>query len=368
MRNFFISKSLFSFGYTSSSLFLPVYLYQLHFDTRAIFIFFCILRLFEMMSSFPVIYLCSKFGTRYVIGGGIMLYSSLFTLLHVGLNLQEYNYQYFCLAVLAGVSSGMYYNAYHLFMTHQDACSKQIAKVSNIGSVMAIASPFIGGALTYYFGFDIMYYIMTTVMLSAFIPLYLSSNVNTEEQDEMPTVKQLLEHVRNNKKESSALFFAFGFDCHAFSDIWPLFIIVMGFSEILGLGMLYTLIPCLALFVTHYVGHSSFQHQKRNAKLGIIGLSLTNLAPIFATTPLLIPITILRMVNEKLVYLPIDALSYQRANSHNRLLGIMYRETTINGGGALLFAIASVTNSFSCVFIITAFAVLTHQMYFSTNK
>ncbi|EEA00829.1 hypothetical protein BH160DRAFT_3910 [Burkholderia sp. H160] len=147
--------------------------------------------------------------------------------------------------------------------------------------------------------------------------------------------------------------------------VWPFYLFAMSIMSVTRLGLTYSVIFAAMLLITHGIGRAVDRSPTTVLRVGALWMAAMNVARAMgAVSPgNAAAITLMTASGNTSATLPFDAICYQRAHECGAAEYILFRETWINLGAAVIFAIGALANSFSVLFWIGAGASLGYLLF-----
>lgn len=361
MKNFYLSKALFSFGNSAITLFLPLFLFQRGVFLWEIFLFYALESLTHALLVIPVGKLVQRFGIINVFAIGIILNIILFISIRL-IDIQN-NTVLLSLGLFSGLGNVFYWTGYHFYLVQHQSKGTELSNIKIISSIGNIVAPLLSGVIITYCGFSTMFLIFSIVMMLSVFPLRCEK---FKIIDQMPNGKEILKefHWRD------ALTFGLGFnDIQLECLVWPMYLGTIGTLSLLTIGTTYTVISIVMIVITFIIGKMIDRSEDKILIFSVIGMTIIGLIRCVGIiyTPLLIGITFLSEVFSTGENSTIDHLSYKRARESNVFAYIMFREIAINVGITLFFLIGALTQSYIVLFIIAIAGSLSYLFFLRRN-
>lgn len=249
LKLFYIHELLFQFADTMLILVLPIFIYQLFDSISAVFIFDFVWNLLFGILIIPVFRLGMKLGKpKYFMALGMLFYiMSLLFFIKTSKATPDY-------IIPATLFFTLYVSFYWLtkhwfFSVNSDyqQMGKQVGSIGIIKILVSFLAPIIGGALSFFFSFNITFFMGTLVGLASIVPILLFKAPPIEEKFSIKNIKSIL--AKPEIKAVRAAHFWEAISAKLVRDCWILaFAIFIG--SIFDLGLLFgitTLITALLI-------------------------------------------------------------------------------------------------------------------------
>lgn len=354
------------------SIFIPIYLYSLHYSLLQIILFCSLGNTFSFLAAWPVVKIIGKLGAKH----SILISTPLLILYYLGLHvLPNHHYLFFILPIIIGVRSDFYnYSFGWNFVTHAD--KKKMGSKISIREILvllaSVASPLIAGIIITQFGYKILFITGSILLILSVIPLFFYRDIYQKVDF---NIKDINDKIFNKTQRGLNLsFVGYAIESHIGRIIWPLFlIIILGSAN--KVGYIVTLSTLLAIIIIAITGKLT-DHLKSKRLLsfgsafyflGWFGSAFTDssLAVLFADS--------YRRLTWNFLSIPWEANFYLTASIKKYLLAEMARDLVFNGSRIiflpLLLLIFTVNfYPFTISFLIASLFVLLYPFAASNDK
>ena len=370
MNELYLSYGILNFALGLISIFIPIYLYKLDYSIPAILFFFFLNSISFVIFSYWGARIVARLGVKHT----MLLTIPIFIIFFIGLKyIQEFPWLFFILPFLRSFKMILYNYSFHLnFIQHSDRKrrGREVSIFQGLEVVAGILSPFVGGAIIKYSGFDTLFFVGSVILFLSMIPLFITKDTYEKITFEK---KNLVRDVF--KKEN--LNFVYSFSGYAIESwigmiIWPIFLFVMLF-DVKSIGAI-TSITALATFAMFYfIGKATDKKDKRELlRLGVLLYFFGWIGRIFVTgfTSMFF-IDTYKNLTQRVVAVPWTAYSYDLAAKKDYFKFIVQREIVFNLSRSLVLPILMLiffltpAYAFSISFAIAAFFSL---FYVALNK
>lgn len=215
------------------SVFIPIYLFNLGFPIWQIVLFYF------LRSAYYLIFGSSLLPLMRVISDKMLMFLSIppLVLFFLGLEyISGLSWLFFALPALAALNMLWMFIPYHLDFTlasDDDHIGSQVGARFVINAVVKFSTPFLGGLVIGFLGYNYLYVIASVILILSVIPLLtfpkrnVSSSLNVKKVWKKIKEKNLLSYNISS--------FAYGSEKMARNIIWPIFLfIIVGGVEQLG--------------------------------------------------------------------------------------------------------------------------------------
>ena len=278
----------------------------------------------------------------------------------------KYPMLFIAAAVLWGLHTGLFWWGYHGYFIksgERGHFGESIGEVGFLETLAVIIAPLAGGIIATIAGFGSLFILAALFML---ISLTLLGKDNDKRQKRDVSFLEVFEAIKKHKSVSLS-YIGNGGESIIYLIIWPLFL-YFTFGEVLTLGEIVTAASLLAALFS--VGFGRWADKQGERKLVGIGTPLVFISWIlrFLSRNILGFIVSDGLWNfgERMVALPLNALTYKKAFEGGSAKAILFRETTMIIGCfialtliiAWIFSGGSLTASFILAAVFGAFPVL----------
>lgn len=316
------------------SIFIPIYLYSLHYSLLQIILFCSLGNIFSVMVSWPSIKIIGRIGAKHS-----MLFSTPFLIAYyIGLHaLPSHPYLFFILPLIIAIRSSFYnYSFGWNFVTHTD--KKKIgSKISILEMFVlfaSILSPLVAGLIIAQFGYKILFGFGSILLLLSVAPLLYSKEIYQKVDFK---ISDVLATIFNKKQRGLNLsFVGYAIESNIGRIIWPLFLIIM-LSTVEKVGYVVALSTLLTVIIIAVTGKLADNlKSKKLLRLGTafyffgwLGSAFadSSLAALFADS--------YRRLAWRFVSIPWQATFYRQASIKKYLLAELARDLVFNGSRLL---------------------------------
>lgn len=233
INSLYFTIGLYSFARGLIGVFVPIYFWEIGFSISHILLFYLLLSLSIVVLPFMIMPLLR------IMSDKIMMFLSIpfLVLYFLGLGqIIDFPWLFYILPILAALNGILFNVGYHLDFsgsTNKDHVGTEVGKRYVISSLVQFSSPFLGGVLITFFGFQNTFIVATVILLFAILPLFffkhrhISDKLNSASVIGFLTDKSLLPFNISG--------IAIGIDKIVLITIWPIFIfLTIGSIEKLG--------------------------------------------------------------------------------------------------------------------------------------
>jgi len=335
LNELYLSISIKAFAVSLIGVFIPVYFYQQGYTFFSIFLFYALWSLTHLLFSMPSALISSKLGLKRSISLSIPFLILFFFFLYT---LKNFNWPLPLLSILIGLSTSLFWLSYHIdFAKFSDRKNrgKQIGFSKIIISVFSVLGPVAGGIILTFVGFEILFIIVSVLLIGSVIPLFFSKEVHE------PSSFSLRGFFKGQKIKDILSYIGCGIEGRMGVVVWPLFIFIFILSEkYISLGLVSSLTLGVALISTIFVGKFSDIYRRNILKIGSVFNAIIWIVKSFIITPVQVFITdAFYGFSRTTIDIPFDAINYDKAKEKERVKIILQREIYNHLGMILLFLV-----------------------------
>jgi len=315
-------------------VFVPIYLLDLGYSLPSVMIFYAILYGTHAVFTIPAGKIACRFGFKHSILFSLPLLVSFYVLLYA---LHHYQFPIYAIAVIYGINMALFWMGYH---SDFSKCSSRECRGKQVGTAQAAATafnvigPVTGGIILTFVGFDVLFIIVSVMLLASAIPLFLSKDIHE------PVKFSIRGVFRDNRIRDVPAYFGKGIEHATGIIIWPIFIFFFVLNSYTSLGFVFSLSIFFSLVFAFVVGKFSDINRRLVLRLGSLFNALVWVFRAFARTPLLVYIAdSLYGMSQTTIIVSFNALNYDKAKDgqNNIIRTIMFREMTIGASASILF-------------------------------
>lgn len=238
-------------------------------------------------------------------------------------------------SILFGINAGLFWWGYHGYFIKTGNIhhfGQSIGEAGFLGTVAAVLTPFLGALLISYLGFTALFISSGVIMIASF---FLLGKDHDKRQKTDIRFIDVLSLIRNHKSISLA-YIGSGGECMLSGVAWPLFLFLF-FGKIISLGMIISLASLIAAIFALFVGGwVDRQGEKRIVAMGTPLVSISwIIKAIGKSMSSFVLADSMWNFGEKMVILPLNALTYKKAIESGSARAILFRETTMLVGGVI---------------------------------
>ena len=287
---------------------IPVYLMNIGFSMREVFLVFVAEGLLWLLVLYPATVLASRFGANKIMVFSIVMLVGVMVSLAL---MPIYEWMVVTMVIFKSLSS-LYWLAFRLDFTAATGGKEAGQKIGFINALflacMGIA-PAIGGLVAEFYGIAWAYFIALSVILLACIPMVSTTEIKKWPRPKLPllNVKKILPDLIANGGST--------IDDSVGALVWPLLIFTI-VPTYAGLGMLSALVVVSAILISLWVGwRESKKGEKHYLKQGSLIMSLTNFFRLIAgSIAHIASVNLLAGVGQALYTTPLASRYYKNAS------------------------------------------------------
>ncbi len=348
LTEMYIAVALRKFAVAMFGIFVPVYLFfELNYPLPKIGIFFII----TFFVSALAFLLSSKVSEKIGFKKNILISSIILIFALAALYLLKVTPAWFYpSAILFGAAQAMFWFSVHADMSRSIKKKKGGAEVSWIFILISISSilgPLLAGFILDRSGFEILFVIVTAILILSSTPLFLSRDVKPRA---FVNFREIISSVKLSRGLS---YFSEGAMYAAATILWPLFAFLI-LNDYLELGFVFSAIsiitPFILVFAGNFVDHTKL---KKTLIVGalIFGVSLVLRAFVENLNGIII-VMALGAIAWSLMVVAMHKSIYVKARKRGNLSEIIAREAILSAGRIFILLILVFSSSFYWGFII----------------
>jgi len=333
------------------AIFVPIYLFTLGFLLQDIIIYYFIYFL-TLLIVYPFgSMLNSRIGIKKVMFVG-MLFLIIYYMLLGGVG-EGIPYHY--AALFYGISSGIYYAAFHIdFAKFADKSrgGSEYSRLKMIAIVAASLGPLIGAIFIFELSFSLLFLLVSIMLILSAFPLFLTKDVKIK-------MKKITFSgvMKADTKRKAAAYHGCGMIDFSLGILWPLFIYI-ALKDIVSLGIIITISSVILIFFLHRIGTYSDKKEKIVLKAGIITHSISWLSRLFFLTPAGIFINnFYSSLSYSAIEIPFYKMVYEKARKAKSITNyFIFREVHLWIGRMIILLFAFIVADLYWIFVFTFFA------------
>jgi len=346
LNELYSSMAIKSFALALVGVFVPIYLYKIGYGFSSIFFFYAILCLTHSFLSIPSAKISARFGLKHTILFSMPFLIFFFLLLY---SLEQFNWPIIFLGIIFGIYSSLFWTGYHVdFSKFSDKKNrgKQVGVSQIFIAVFSAIGPLVGGFIVAFFGFKVLFILSCFLLLFSVIPLFFSKEVHE------PITFSLRGLFKKQKAKNILSFIGFGIEQSIALVIWPLFIFLFILGEkYTSLGFVSFLSFFFSVISILVIGKFTDVSRRLVLRISSVFSAIIWVIKSFVITPIQVFIVgSLYGISRSSALISFEALSYDKANKHNILRFIAFREVTINLSKGVFFIAMMFIADFTSIF------------------
>lgn len=292
-----------------TTLFEPIFLYQLGYSLKDILWFYCLVYIGYAVFVFLGAKVISKIGYKHA----MLLSNFMYVLYWVLLYQVKYHPMLFMVApFIFALQKSLFWPAYHADIacnSGKDQQGREVSMLFSLVQVASIAGPLLGGLVSGYLGFHALFFISSVLMVASAYPLFRSSEIYTKHAFHFRTFWTILKERWTN---------FFGYWGYAedlmIMSLWPVYVF-LAVPALMDVGALVTVASLIAIVIMLYVGKVVDEKKKTHLMQGsAVFYGLTWIIRQFAIGfPAVFAFDALTRTGKALVSVPMMAITYRIA-------------------------------------------------------
>lgn len=240
----------------------------------------------------------------------------------------DYPILFLLTSILWGLHSGFFWWGYHGYFIktgEKDHFGRSIGEANFLETVAAVLTPLLGSVVTNYLGFSVLFVLVALFMV---ISLLLLGKSREKRQKHDIQFKGVIKLIKVHKSVALAYIGAAG-EAILYAVVWPIFLFLF-FGKLVSLGIVVSLSALLAaIFATVIGGWADKQGERKIVSIGSLLLSISWLARVFSRSfQAFVAADTFRNFGQRMVNVPLNALSYKKALEAESAKAILFFETT----------------------------------------
>ncbi len=353
LSHIYLFHSIATFGINMVNIFVAIFLLTLGYTLTQVLFFLIIRYSTLLLFTFISIYLSKFLGLKRVT---MLRLPFLLIFLILLYSMDIFRTPLCILAILDGLQSALHWIPMQILFiraTKNKSMGKQVGNLNFYSRLAGVVSPLIGGLITFFLGFKVLFGIASIIFILSYVPLFWAPDVKPVTSLHYKKIWKL---VKSNK---SFLFLTSVRSSGAMTErfIWPIFIYLALFST-LSVGIIGTVLGFGMAVVSRMVGHYTDKHNKLKVlKIGVLLLIVIWLVRgLFDLSPVaLYVITALAGISFIIMKIPFSAISFNigKRTSPEDLIAI--REIPFWIGRMIIFGLCMIfVTNLKILFLITA--------------
>lgn len=352
----YASVGIMDFAVSAIAIFEPIYLWTLGYSLQTIMLFY--------LAVYGIYFLIIPFGGKFVgaIGYEKTIFISTFFLIlfYLCLFLIPHHPVFFVLAIfIYAIQKMLYWPAYHGdFAEYSDEADRgrEAAGLATISMFVYVLGPFVGGFILKFFSFNVLFLVVSLLFLVSNLPLLVTKEkIKKTAFSYFATFKMII-----NRKyfRSFIAYLGFGEELIVMT-VWPIFIYWM-IEDFFSIGSLVALSTLITGIILLYIGKlTDKKDKKKMIKTGTIFYSFNWFMRLLAATGLhVFFIDAFSRIFKDVIFVPVMALTYDRANKSDLLKSVIFFEQSLAFGkflaALIVFILLFFFSGWTAAFLIAA--------------
>ncbi|MDP2907879.1 MAG: MFS transporter [Nanoarchaeota archaeon] len=358
LSEIYLTSAIRAFALALVGVFIPAYLINLGYPVITIFYFY----LYWAISFLALVPFVTKLYTKIGIKHSIFFSMPVFVIYFLMLySLETYSWNLALIALVGALANTLYWPAFHINFirsSDHDHRGEEMGTMDAFSYLVMILAPLIGGFVAAYFGFKILFGIVSLLLLAAPMPLFFSKEAYP------PVTFSFRGIFHKDHLKNFSVFFVEGLINYTETVIWAVFVFI-SLKSIVSLGILTTLLVFCTTFFTFFLGRLSDMFSKR--KLMRVGILSSSIIWFFKTmADSFLHFTILNSlfgVAFTFLSVPYMTLFYNKADKQRPAEFVVFREFALALGRVVIMLFVILSGSFVGSFVIAGFSSLIFALF-----
>lgn len=356
LSELYASVAIMDFAISAIAIFEPIYLWTLGYSLQSIMLFY--------LAVYGLYFLIIPLGGKFVGQAGyektIFISTFFLTLFYFCLFLIPYHPVFLVLAVfMYAIQKTLYWPAYHGdFAEFSDRTSRgrQAASMETITMFVYVLGPFVGGFILKFFSFNVLFLVVSLLFLASNLPLLITKEKVTKVAFSYFSTFKMI--ISKKYLRSFIAYLGFGEELIVMT-IWPIFIYWI-IDDFFSLGSLVALSTLVTGIVLIYIGRTTDKKNKQKIiKTGTVLYSFNWFMRLLAVTGLhVFFIDAFSRIFKDVIFVPVMALTYDRANKSDILRSVIFFEQSLAFGkflaALIVFVLLYFVSGWAAAFLIAA--------------
>jgi len=335
MNEMYLSVFIMNIAESMISIFVPIYLFSLHYSVISILLFFLIGNIGNVIFALPVAKIVSKIGAKHA----VLLSAPFLIIYYFGLRALPGLPWLFFVLPLGITGRALFYNfGFELnFLDHFDKkkVGGQLSTLSILSIISTVLSPLTAGLIIAYFGYGLIFIIGSILLLISTLPLFISNDCKHSIDF---TLKDIVKIFTARKSANMLLSFSgYAIESSIGRNIWPVFLIIT-FGAVAKVGYVASIAAFLTVIIISITGKLSDKYNpKKILSFGTMLYFFGWLGCLFADTAFkTFTVNSYRSAMERFVLLPWQSLLYRIINRENYFKITVLQDMTFNASRVLI--------------------------------
>lgn len=251
LSGIYLNTAIRNLAFAFLGIFIPIYIYQLTQQIKAVFLFYLIRNISLLVAILPAGQLISRIGPDWSMLVSNLTAAAFFFFLTLA---PKHPWSLWSAAILPGLIINLYWIPYHSAfssVSHKQKLSKEIAHLNNITRLASALAPLLGGVLAVELGFSSLLWLGIILLLTSSLPVFLDEY---KRKEKIPPLKKIEKEMlfSQNKYLFSSFFFQ-GLRMLIDTAAWPI-ILYLAIPNLEKIGGLTTFTLILSLIIVNYLG------------------------------------------------------------------------------------------------------------------
>lgn len=251
------------------TIFVPIYLYRLHYSMAAIMSYFLLLSVAWGLTQGLALRWANKFGFNRAMGLSLLIQGLQILMLAT---IKQAHWPLWSIAIVGGISISLYWTQFRACFTRSLAHRRVGPAVGVSSALLMLAygvAPAIGGAIASWLGIGILYGVTMLCFVAAALPLFTGSEFMKGEPFRIQDLR-----LRNVWKDLVANQGS-EVDGMIATTVWPLFIFLL-VPTYVGVGILSSAVVIASIIIALYAGSRQTKKMSKYLNNGVSIVGLTN--------------------------------------------------------------------------------------------
>lgn len=367
MNEIYLSVFIMNLAESMISIFVPIYLYSLHYSIVYILFFFLIGHIGNVVFAVPIARLTSSLGSKHA----VLISVPFLVIYYLGLKfLPEIPWLFYIIPLGITFRSLLYNFGFELnYIDHLDRkkVGKELSSMAILSIMGSVLSPLLAGFVIVYSGYGTIFLLGIILLVISTIPLLLSP-------DKHPEVNFTLNNIWKLFKLKSNAGMIFSYTGYAIEssigrNIWPVFLIILlGTTE--KVGYLVAISAFITVVVIGLTGRLADRYDyKKLLKLGTMFYFFGWLGCLMADTATkVLFINSYKDLAGRFLQIPWSSIFYRIINRDSYFQLVVLRDMIFNASRALVLPFIMLIfvadfYPFTVVFIIAALFTLLYPLF-----
>jgi MFS family permease len=258
IKEVYLQALLFNLGLSMAFIFEPIFLFKLGYSISHILGFYCLVYIFYSFFVFAGAKFASKAGYKHSI-----LLSNFFYIIYwiVLYQMGSYPELYWIAPACFAMQKAFFWPAYNAeiaISSAKDQRGREMGVLFSLIEVAMIVGPFIGGWLSMYWGFKVLFFTSSVLIMASTYPLFQSPEVYSQHSFTFKNFTRIFAKYRQN---------FFGYWGYAedlmLMTLWPI-LVFTSVAGVFGVGVVTTVASVIATVLMLYVGKLADRFSKKD--------------------------------------------------------------------------------------------------------